>query len=138
MKLRTLKLRQDSREDISHFLAFRIKEVERYKSNKMPVKSAKAISIHSISPNKFLILDSDGVLRFLHLRNSIHGPEFSCNMEQLTQTMRVRKLAVFPGMFTGIQPSKVLQTLSYLFLLKIRAIIMLKTHIPLTWCFFIH
>lgn len=131
MKLRTLKLRQDSREDISHFLAFRIKEVERY-------KSAKAISIHSISPNKFLILDSDGVLRFLHLHNSIHGPEFSCNMEQLTQTMRVRKLAVFPGMFTGIQPSKVLQKLSYLFLLKIRAIIMLKTHIPLTWCFFIH
>lgn len=106
MKLRTLKLRQDSREDISHFMAFRIKEVESDKSNKMPMKSAKAISINSISPNKFLILDSDGVLRFLHLRNSIHGPEFSYNMEQLTQTMRVRKLAILPGMFTGILPSK--------------------------------
>lgn len=79
-------------------------EVENYESAKIAVESAKAISIQAVSSKKFLVLDSAGVVHLVHLHNSVHGSDFSYNIEQLTRTMKVRKLAVLPGTCTGIQP----------------------------------
>lgn len=97
-------MKQDTEGDLSCFLAFNVMEVENYESAKIAVESAKAISIQAVSSKKFLVLDSAGVVHLVHLHNSVHGSDFSYNIEQLTRTMKVRKLAVLPGTCTGIQP----------------------------------
>ncbi|KAL3525437.1 hypothetical protein ACH5RR_013809 [Cinchona calisaya] len=95
-----MKLRQDTRELGACFAAFNSKGIGSFNSNKLPVKSPKAISIHALSPNKFLILDSDGDLHLVSLSNSVHGSESPFHTKQLNQTMKVRKLAVLPGSHT--------------------------------------
>lgn len=97
VKLRTMRLRQDTRDLGVCFVAFNGKRIENFQYIKMPVKSPKAISIHALSPIKFLILDSDGDLHLMCLSNSVHGSESPFHMTQLTQTTRVHKLAVLPG-----------------------------------------
>ncbi|KAK9271869.1 hypothetical protein L1049_002234 [Liquidambar formosana] len=99
-KLRPTKLRQDSG---AYFVAFKSKEVECSKSTGLPLMSAKAISIHALSPNKLLILDSVGDLHLLHLSNPVLGSKITFHMRQLTQFMKVQKLAVLPDMSTRTQ-----------------------------------
>lgn len=97
VKSRTMRLRQDTRDWGVCFIAFNGKRIESFHYVKMPVKSPKAISIHVLSPTKFLILDSDGDLHLMRLSNSVHGSECPFHTTQLTQITRVHKLAVFPG-----------------------------------------
>lgn len=93
-KLRSVKLIQDSKERGGCFVSFK-REVENFNS-KIPLKSAKSISIQALSPNKFLIMDSVGDVHLLCLPNPVIGSEVSCHMKQLPLTMKVQKLAVLP------------------------------------------
>uniref|UniRef100_A0A5B6YYX8 Cleavage/polyadenylation specificity factor A subunit N-terminal domain-containing protein n=1 Tax=Davidia involucrata TaxID=16924 RepID=A0A5B6YYX8_DAVIN len=96
VKLRPVKLRQDSKEGGACFVAFKSKNFESFKSTKVPLKSEKAISIEALSPNKFLVLDSVGDLHLLCLSNPVLGSEIPCQVKQLTHTMKVQKMAVLP------------------------------------------
>ncbi|CAL5369695.1 unnamed protein product [Camellia sinensis] len=100
LKLKSVKLRRDSKEGGSFFVAFKSKEVEGYKSTKVPLQSAKAISIQALSPNKFVILDSTGELQLLCLSNPVLVSEIRCHVKQLTTTMKVEKLAILPDIST--------------------------------------
>lgn len=92
VKQRSVKLKQDSCEDGVCFAAFKGKELETSKSRRrIPVK---AISIDALSPNKFLILDSDGGLQILHLFSPIIGSDITTFLQQLPSTMKVQKVAV--------------------------------------------
>lgn len=112
MKLRSVKLRQDTRDWGACFVAFNSKGSVSLKSIKMLAKSPKAISIHALSPSKFLLLDSDGDLHLMCISNSVRESEPSFQIKQLTQTMKVRKLAVLPGKSTNAQPSFCLRSLN--------------------------
>ncbi|XP_060191187.1 uncharacterized protein LOC132621071 isoform X1 [Lycium barbarum] len=101
-KLRSVRLRQDSREEIANFVAFK-NEDDISESIKIPAKSAKAISIQGLSSTKFLILDSEGNLHLLFLATSVHGSETPYPMKQLSHNMKVRKLAVLPDSSTRSQ-----------------------------------
>ncbi|CAN4083228.1 unnamed protein product [Withania somnifera] len=101
-KLRSVRLRQDSREGIANFVTFKNKD-DNFESIKLPAKSAKAIGIQALSSTKFLILDSEGNLHLLFLATSVHGPETRYHMKQLTNNMKVRKLAVLPDSSTRSQ-----------------------------------
>ncbi|MCD7462370.1 hypothetical protein HAX54_048369 [Datura stramonium] len=94
-KLRSVRLRQDSREGIANFVAFKNKD-DNFELIKIPAKSAKAIDIQALSSTKFLILDSEGNLHLLFLATSVHASETPYHMKQLTHNMKVRKLAVLP------------------------------------------
>lgn len=94
VKLRSIKLRQDSGDNGACFVAFKRDDVESSISVRMHGKSAKAISMQALSADKFLILDSVGDLHLLCLHYSVRGLEAPCHMKQLTQTMKVIKLAV--------------------------------------------
>ncbi|KAK2986834.1 hypothetical protein RJ640_011059 [Escallonia rubra] len=100
--LRSVKVGQDSRE-AGCFVAFKSKDVESFNSKKLPFKSAKAVSIQVLSPNKFLILDSVGDLHLLLLSSPVLGSEVLCHMKHLTLTMKVQKLAVLPDISTRPQ-----------------------------------
>ncbi|KAK3035239.1 hypothetical protein RJ639_033873 [Escallonia herrerae] len=102
VKLRSVKVGQDSRE-AGWFVAFKSKEVESFNSKKLPFKSAKAVSIQVLSPNKFLVLDSVGDLHLLLLSGPLLGSEVLCHMKHLTLTMKVQKLAVLPDISTRAQ-----------------------------------
>lgn len=102
-KLRPVKLRQDSREGGVCFVAFKNKGVKCFNSTKMSSKSAKAISIQLLSPNKFLILDSVGDLHLLCLSNPVPGSEIPCHMKRLTLPMKVQQLAILPDISTRSQ-----------------------------------
>ncbi|KAM5580992.1 hypothetical protein ABKV19_010282 [Rosa sericea] len=94
VKQRSVKLKQDSCEDGVCFAAFKGKELETSKSRRrIPVK---AISIDALSPNKLLILDSDGGLQLLHLSIPVIGSDITTFMQQLPNTMKVQKVAVLP------------------------------------------
>lgn len=95
-KLKCGKMRQNSREGGVCFVAFKSKEFEDVKSSKLPLTSIKAISIHFLAHDKFLILDSIGELYLLLLSKPISGSELSCEMKKLTLTMKVQNLAVLP------------------------------------------
>ncbi|XP_070051252.1 uncharacterized protein [Nicotiana tomentosiformis] len=99
-KLRSVRLRQDSREWIASFVAFKSKD-DNFDSIKMPAKSAKAIGIQALSSTKYLILDSEGNLHLLFLATSVQGSETPYHMKQLTHNMKVRKLVVFPDSSTS-------------------------------------
>lgn len=62
----------------------------------------KAISIDAVSPNKFVILDSDGGLHLLHISSPVIGSDLITFMQQLPNTMKVQKLAVLPDIATSI------------------------------------
>ncbi|KAF3679473.1 putative geranylgeranyl pyrophosphate synthase, chloroplastic-like [Capsicum annuum] len=100
-KLRSVRLRQDSREGIANFMAFKNKD-DNFESIKIPAKSAKAIGIQALSSTKFLILDSEGNLHLLFLATSV-GSGTPYHMKQLTHNMKVRKLAVLPDSSTRSQ-----------------------------------
>ncbi|XP_028084799.1 uncharacterized protein LOC114285884 isoform X3 [Camellia sinensis] len=102
LKLKSVKLRRDSKEGGSFFVAFK-SEVEGYKSTKVPLQSAKAISIQALSPNKFVILDSTGELQLLCLSNPVLVSEIRCHVKQLTTSMKVEKLAILPDISTRTQ-----------------------------------
>lgn len=103
-KLRSVRLRQDSREGIANFVAFKNKD-DNFESIKIPAKSAKpkSIGIQALSSTRFLILDSEGNLHLLFLATSVHGSETPCHMKQLTHNLKVRKLAVLPDSSTRSQ-----------------------------------
>lgn len=101
-KLRSVRLRQDSREGIANFVAFKSKD-DNFESIKIPAKSAKAVGIQALSSTKFLILDSEGNLHLLFLATSVHGSETRYHMKQITHNMKVRKLAVLPDSSTRSQ-----------------------------------
>lgn len=94
VKLRSANLKQDTG---ACFVAFDNKEVASSKS------ATKAISIGTLSPNMFLVLDSVGDLHVLHLSNPILGSKITCYMRRLTHNMKVQKLAVFPDISTRTQ-----------------------------------
>ncbi|XP_021763520.1 uncharacterized protein LOC110728174 [Chenopodium quinoa] len=91
VKLRSLKFRQDSGEWGMQFFLFNDYVLEGVNFKLTPCKKTKAISIQAISKEKFLILDSNGVVHVLHVSNS-----GSSRMRQLTCTIQVQHLAAFP------------------------------------------
>lgn len=102
-KLKSVKIRQSSREGGVRFVAFKSKEFENCKFSKVPLTSRKATSIHFLDHNKFLILDSVGELHLLLLSNLVSGSESTCDMKKLTLTMKVQNLAVLPDDSTRAQ-----------------------------------
>ncbi|KVH92331.1 uncharacterized protein LOC112515088 [Cynara cardunculus var. scolymus] len=102
-KLKSVKIRQTSREGGVRFVAFKSKEFENCKFSKVPLTSRKATSIHFLAHNKFLILDSVGELYLLLLSNLVSGSESTCDMKKLTLTMKVQNLAVLPDDSTRAQ-----------------------------------
>ncbi|KAG9151438.1 hypothetical protein Leryth_015057, partial [Lithospermum erythrorhizon] len=95
-RLRTLKVRQVSEEVGACFVELKREGVELSKTMKKQRKYVKAISIQSLSPKKFLILDSVGELHLLHLSQTMGGSNMSHLMKTLPQSMKVERLAVFP------------------------------------------
>ncbi|XP_058087685.1 uncharacterized protein LOC131234761 isoform X2 [Magnolia sinica] len=111
-KHKTVKLRQDSGELGSLFVAFKVLEVERSKSKPAVPASLKAVSIHALSRQRFLILDSVGDVHLLSLNNIFLGSELTkhsstpfkgCHMRRLECTMKVQMLAVLPDISTRTQ-----------------------------------
>ncbi|KZV16702.1 hypothetical protein F511_28490 [Dorcoceras hygrometricum] len=103
IKLRFMKLRQDSKHTGGVFVAFGNEDFNGSVSVKMPGKSVKAISVEALSVTKFVILDSIGNLHVLCLSSSLHGLDTCCVMKQTTQTMKVLKMAVFNDVSTVTQ-----------------------------------
>ncbi|KAL6961037.1 hypothetical protein U1Q18_038800 [Sarracenia purpurea var. burkii] len=104
VKLKSVKVRQDSKGDSACFVSFQNKEIDISKpTNKVPLQSAKAISIQALSPDKFLILDSTGKLQLLYLSNSALVSEIPCHMKQLSVTMKVENLVVLHDISTSMQ-----------------------------------
>nr|XP_043618560.1 uncharacterized protein LOC122590302 [Erigeron canadensis] len=103
VKLKPVKMRQNSNEGGVRFVAFKSKEFEDQNSSKVPSMSLKAISIHFLAHNKFLILDSHGELYLLSLSNPNSGSGSTCDMKKLTLTMKVQNLAVLPDDSTRAQ-----------------------------------
>ncbi|XP_068335727.1 uncharacterized protein [Pyrus communis] len=101
VKQRCVKLNQDSCEEGVCFVEFKGKDFETSKSKR--TIPAKAISIEALSPNKFLILDSDGGLRILHLSGPIIGSEITSCVQHLPHIMKVQKLAVLPDIDSRTQ-----------------------------------
>ncbi|KAK6150952.1 hypothetical protein DH2020_015884 [Rehmannia glutinosa] len=98
VKLRSLKLRQDSKDVGAFFVAFEDKNVE--SSISMTRRSVKAISIQALSANYFVVLDTIGDVHLLSLSCSVQGLDNPCLMKRLTQSMKVLKLAVFHDVST--------------------------------------
>ncbi|KAF7130846.1 hypothetical protein RHSIM_Rhsim10G0063400 [Rhododendron simsii] len=106
VKLKSVNLGQDSKGGSTCFAAFKYKEVDSYKLSKVPLQPAKAISIQALSPKKFLILDSVGQLHLMCLSLPVipvSGSDIHCHVKQLTNTMKVEKLAVLPDLSTRTQ-----------------------------------
>lgn len=98
VKLRSLKLRQDSGEVGMQFILFDDSFVEGIKSRVPGYKTRKAISIQALSHQKFLILESNGELHLLHMLRS------GCfKMRRLTGIIQVQRLAAFPDMSASAQ-----------------------------------
>ncbi|XP_008230385.1 PREDICTED: uncharacterized protein LOC103329665 [Prunus mume] len=100
-KQRSVKLKQDSPEEGVCFVTFKGKEFETSKSTRMI--PAKAISIEALSPNKFLILDSNGALRILHISSPVLGSNITSYLRELPHIMKVQKLAVLPDIASRTQ-----------------------------------
>ncbi|GFP84423.1 hypothetical protein PHJA_000586100 [Phtheirospermum japonicum] len=104
VKLRSVKLRQDSKDVGAFFVAFEdSKDVESSLSMKMTRRSVKAIFIQALSANCFVVLDSVGDVHLLSLSYSAQGLDNRCLMKRLTFTMKVVKLAVFEDVSTATQ-----------------------------------
>ncbi|KAL6542247.1 hypothetical protein OROMI_023849 [Orobanche minor] len=105
VKLRTVKLRQDSKDVGAFFVAFEVKDVENSMSMKMSRRSVKAISIQALSAHYYVVLDSTGDVHLLSLSYSLQGLDNPLLMKRLTLTMKVLKMAAFHDV------SKVTQTI---------------------------
>ncbi|XP_017249750.1 uncharacterized protein LOC108220480 isoform X1 [Daucus carota subsp. sativus] len=95
-KLRSARLRQDSKEGGACFVPFK-GDSDSFNSIKLQMKPVKAIDIEALSPNEFLIMDSASRIHHLRLSNSVIGSEVSCHMNQLSVSINVQKMAVLPG-----------------------------------------
>lgn len=95
-KLKPVKMRQNSKDGGIRFVAFKCNELEDQNSSKVPSTSIKAISVHFLAHDKFLILDSFGDLYLLSLSNPVSGSDSTCEMKKLTLSMKVQNLAVLP------------------------------------------
>ncbi|XXG88043.1 hypothetical protein AAC387_Pa12g0311 [Persea americana] len=100
-----VKLRQDSGDLGSFFVAFKCLEVQSRNGLQTVTASLKAVSIHSLSQQRFLILDSNGVLHLFSMHNTTIDSEVSTRscipsrngrMRRLNYTMKVQMLAVHP------------------------------------------
>ncbi|XAR51555.1 hypothetical protein NMG60_11006216 [Bertholletia excelsa] len=100
VKLRAVKLRQDSKDGASCFVALTSQEVKSHNSAKVSLQSVKAISIQAMSSDKFLILDSKGDVHLCNLSNPLIASEIHCYVKQLINIMKVQKLAVLPDIST--------------------------------------
>ncbi|KAL9158499.1 hypothetical protein ABFS82_08G072900 [Erythranthe guttata] len=89
-KLRSVKLRQDSRDVGAFYVPF-----EDNKDEERVGRSVKAISIEALSSNCFVVLDNVGDVHLLSLSYSVQGLNNRCLMKRSTQTMKVVKLSVF-------------------------------------------
>ncbi|KAL6520093.1 hypothetical protein OROHE_017236 [Orobanche hederae] len=105
VKLRTVKLRQGSKDVGAFFVAFEDKDVEDSMSMKMSRRSVKAISIQALSAHYYVVLDNTGDVHLLSLSYSLQGLDNSLLMKRLTLTMKVLKMAAFHDV------SKVTQTI---------------------------
>ncbi|KAL6551856.1 hypothetical protein OROGR_008010 [Orobanche gracilis] len=105
VKLRTVKLRQDSKDVGAFFVAFEDKDVENSMSMKMSRRSVKAISIQALSAHYYVVLDSTGDVHLLSVSYSLQGLDNPSLMKRLTLTMIVLKMAAFHDV------SKVTQTI---------------------------
>ncbi|XP_047323086.1 uncharacterized protein LOC124926821 [Impatiens glandulifera] len=102
VKPKMVKLRQESSEAYISFVELKSKEVESNGSLKKTVtSSAKAISIQTLSSNKFLVLDSTGDLHMLCLPKSAHGSKLSCYVKPISYNIKVKKMAVLPDVTKG-------------------------------------
>lgn len=113
VKLRCVKLRQDSKDVGAFFVAFENKDGDGSILMKTTRRSIKAISVQALSANNFVVLDSDGDVHLLCLSYSIQGLDSPCIVKRLTQMMKVVKLAIFHGVSTGA-PTKFLLILEIL------------------------
>lgn len=104
-KRRIVKLRQDSGELGSMYVAFKCSESQSTKGLQTAIASPKPVSIHALSQQRFLILDSVGDLYLWNLHNTALGSEVSGHscmpsrdgqMRRLDYTMKVQMLAVLP------------------------------------------
>lgn len=98
-KLKSVKLRQESKEGGGCFVPFMREEVD---CKDVQLKTVKAISIQVLSPYKFLILDSVGDLHLLCLSNPVFGSEICRQMKKLILSMKVHNLAVLPDISTSM------------------------------------
>lgn len=104
VKLKSVKLKQDSNEYGAYFVEFENKGIEMTnEQTKEGLKLVKASSIQALSPYKFLVLDSNGDLHLLRLSNSTLASETPFTMKQLPNFMRIRKLALLPDIPTKTQ-----------------------------------
>ncbi|KAF5181601.1 hypothetical protein FRX31_028810 [Thalictrum thalictroides] len=95
-KHKTLKMKQESSAGGTFFVGFTIQEAQCQKSNTNQLFPVKAVSIHSLSQKKFLILDSVGELHLLDMYSMSPGSEISGRMRRLSHIMKVQMLAVHP------------------------------------------
>ncbi|PIN08884.1 hypothetical protein CDL12_18538 [Handroanthus impetiginosus] len=103
VKLRSVKVRQDSRDVGAFFVAFEAKDVQSSTSMKMTGRSVKAISIQALSACHFVVLDSVGDVHLLCLSYPVQGLDNACTVKRLSQTMKVQKLAIFHDVSTVTQ-----------------------------------
>lgn len=100
-KLRSARLRQDSKEGGACFVSFR-EDGDSFNSTELQVKPVKAIDIEALSPNEFLVMDSARRIHHLCLSNSVLGSEVSYHINQLSLSMKVQKMAVLPGISSSM------------------------------------
>uniref|UniRef100_A0A7N0UGI5 Uncharacterized protein n=1 Tax=Kalanchoe fedtschenkoi TaxID=63787 RepID=A0A7N0UGI5_KALFE len=87
VKLRSIRVGQES----GIFKSFDVVNCPLLNSTNTQMTAAKAISIKALTANKFLMLDSLGNLHLLSMS------KLTSQMRQLTQFVKVQKLAVLPG-----------------------------------------
>ncbi|KAM3350764.1 hypothetical protein ACQJBY_023063 [Aegilops geniculata] len=100
-KLTTLRVKQSSGSYSSFFLAFN-QEGHNSQGGVKLIKSVKAVSIQPSSKDKFLVLDSAGVIHAFSLRNAELEPE-AAKTCFLDCAMKVQLFAVFPSSSTKTQ-----------------------------------
>ncbi|KAK6150968.1 hypothetical protein DH2020_015900 [Rehmannia glutinosa] len=133
VKLRSLKLRQDSKDVGAFFVAFEDKNVE--SSISMTRRSVKAISIQALSANYFVVLDTIGDVHLLSLSCSVQGLDNPCLMKRLTQSMKVLKLAVFHDVSTVTQAIFTSEKIQDIVPLAANAILILGQGMPILFLF---
>ncbi|OAY80249.1 hypothetical protein ACMD2_25167 [Ananas comosus] len=112
IKLKMLRIKQNSENSYSFLVAMNCASVQKQKNGTGVLASAKAVSVHALSKNKFLILDSVGDLHVLSLRNKAvpSGITDQCSLTskeahtyRLDHPMKIQLLAVLPNTSTKTQ-----------------------------------
>ncbi|XP_073002978.1 uncharacterized protein [Typha latifolia] len=104
-KLRTVRVQQNSGDHCSFFIAMSCDKEENLKNGMGVLTLVKAVSIHTLSKNKFMVLDSAGDLHILSLHSTIMTSETTggysitpkgAHTHHLDHVMKVQLLAVLP------------------------------------------